>query len=69
MKCDKNLKPAPKAQCAIQNVVGSDLRCELVGFAYWYENKPKERKGCNTIGDIVDAYLNSKSYIPKEPPF
>ena len=21
MKCDKNLKPAPKAQCAIQNVV------------------------------------------------
>jgi len=23
MKCDKNLKPAPKAQCAIQNVVHS----------------------------------------------
>ena len=23
MKCDKNLKSAPPAQCAIQNVVGS----------------------------------------------
>jgi len=49
MKCDKNLKPAPPAQCAIQNVVGSVLRPkdghELLSFL-------KENKKC----EIVDSH-------------
>ena len=32
MKCDKNLKPAPKAQCAIQNVVNLLLCVNKNGY-------------------------------------
>ena len=66
---DKNKFSKTDDQCFIQNIVSSDLRRELVLFAYWYENEPKEREGCNTIGNIVDAYLNSKSYTSRKPNF